>query len=194
LRAFRVRSIWLSTPKKQPYSPTLRKTPVFQKPARIVSTQIVLFFLASFGLAADAVRQSQEDDLRETVFRWQLNEFGSTSLPGAAPADMPKAYFFGVGEKKEDPSDAFIKRFVDNKLPVRKLSACKMSTRGDFDKITGEKGYVLTVGSITWKSDTEVDVKGYWHVSGLCASWDTYTLKKQNGKWKVTKDKIIAQS
>ena len=34
LRTFRVRSIWLITPKKQLYNPTLRKHPVFQKPAR----------------------------------------------------------------------------------------------------------------------------------------------------------------
>jgi hypothetical protein len=165
-----------------------------RKPNRDVSILILLFSLASFGLAADAVRQSQDDDIREAVFRWQLNEFGSTGLPGAAPQNMPKACFLGVGEKQDDPSDAFIKRFVGYKLPVRKLSACNRSTRGNFDKKTGERGYVLTAGSITWKSDTEVDVNGYWHVSGLCASWDTYTLKKQNGKWKVTKDKINSQA
>jgi len=158
-----------------------------------VGILILLFSLASFDLGAEPARQNQEDDIREAVFRRQLNEFGSTGLPDTAPRDMPKAYFIGLGEK-DDPSDAFIKRFNGHKPPVRKLSACKMSVDGDFDKKTGERGYVLSVGTITWKSDTEVDVNGFWHVSGLCASWDTYTLKKQNRKWKVTKDKINAQA
>jgi hypothetical protein len=159
-----------------------------------VSVLIVLFSFASCGFASETARQDQEDDIREAVFLWQLNKFGSTGQPGTEPENMPKAYFLGVGDKKDDPSDAFIKRFLNNRLPVRKLSACNQSVRGDFDKKTGERGYVLNVGSITWKSDTTVDVKGYWHVNGRCASWDTYTLEKQDGKWKVTKNKINSQA
>jgi hypothetical protein len=111
-------------------------------PAKSLSILILLFSLVSAGYSDSTERQSQEDDIREAVIRWQIDRFGSTDL---AP-ENPKVYFLGVGEKISDPSEAFIKRFIGNKPPVRKISACDMSPRGDFDRITRERGYLLKVG------------------------------------------------
>ncbi|HCS54942.1 MAG TPA: hypothetical protein DIW81_25710, partial [Planctomycetaceae bacterium] len=82
-------------------------------------------------------------------------------------------------------------RFAEHKSPVRKVSACTAdSGKGVLDKKTGERGLIFRVTSIEWKSDTEVDVKGGYYEGGLNASGNTYTVKKENGKWKVTNDKM----
>ena len=56
------------------------------------------------------------------------------------------------------------------------------------DKKTGEQGLIFNVTRIQWKSDTEVE--GGYYEAGLSASGNTYTLKKDKGKWQVTKDKM----
>ena len=40
--------------------------------------------------------------------------------------------------------------------------------------------------SIAWISDTDVEVSGAYHSAMLSASSDYYTVKNENGKWKVT--------
>lgn len=52
------------------------------------------------------------------------------------------------------------------------------------------KALIFRVTSIKWKSDTEVDVSGGYYEAGLSASGNTYTVKKEKGKWKVTNDKM----
>jgi len=152
-----------------------------------ITSLSLLFVFASVGLSADDARKSQEDDIRESVFRWQFEHNASEQQENA------RVYFLEIGKKEGDPSDEFIKRFAGNKLPVRKRSECSVNmgrSVGVLDKKTGEKGLILSVRSIEWKSDTEVDVKGGYYEHGLSASGNTYTLKKVNGKWKVTNDKM----
>ena len=151
---------------------------------KTITSFFLLFVFALIGLSGDDARKNQEDDIREAVFRWQFDHNASEQQGYA------KVYFLEVGEKEGDPSDEFIKRFAGNKPPVRKRSECSVSTRGDFDKKTGERGLVFRLRVIEWKSDTEVDVKGGYHEHGLSGSGNTYTLKKENGKWKVINDKM----
>ena len=154
------------------------------------ATLFLLFAFASLGLGAADGRQSQEDDIREAAFRWQFDHNVSGQQKKA------KVYFLAVGEKSADPSDEFIKRFADNKPPVRKRSECSADPgKGVLDKKTGGQGLMFLVTSIKWNSDTEVEVKGGYYESGRSASGNTYTLKKEKGKWKVTNDKLdeIAQ-
>ena len=154
---------------------------------KTIARLFLLFAFTSLGFAADKARESQTDDIREAVFRWQFEQNGSYQKQSA------KVYFLEVGEKEGDPSAEFIKRFAGNKPPVRKRSECNIDMRtnvGVTDKKTGEKGLILRVWKIEWKSDTEVDVKGGYYEHGLSASGNTYTLKKKNGKWTVTNDKL----
>jgi hypothetical protein len=145
----------------------------------------LLFAFTSLGLAADKTRDSQTDDIREAVFRWQFDHNASGQQTNA------QVYFLEVGEKGGDPTDEFMKRFADHKPSVRKVSASSASAgKGVLDKKTGEKGLIFRVTSIEWKSDTEVDVSGGYYEAGLSASGNTYTLKKDKGKWKVTNDKM----
>ena len=149
-------------------------------------TQIsLLSAFAWLGVAADNARENQTDDIREAVFRWQFDHNASGQNKKA------QVYFLGIGDRGGDPTDEFMKRFADHKPPVRKVSACSADAgKGVRDKKTGETGLIFRVTKIEWKSDTEVRVKGGYYEAGLSASGNTYTVKKENGKWKVTKDKM----
>lgn len=152
---------------------------------KTIAHLIFLFACASCGLAADQARDSQTDDIREAVFRWQFQHNASGQRANA------QVYFLGVGEKGGDPTDEFMKRFADHQPPVRKVSASTADPdTGVRDKKTGEQGLIFRVTSITWKSDTEVDVSGGYYEAGLSASRNAYTLKKESGQWKVTSDKM----
>jgi hypothetical protein len=151
----------------------------------IVVRVFLLFGFASIGVAADKARQDQEDDIREAVFRYQFDHNASGQQKTA------KVYFLGVGEKSTNPSDDFMKRFANHKPPVRKASASHF-VRGEglLDKKTGERGLAFRATNIQWISDTEVEVSGGYYEAELSSSDNTYTLKKEDGKWKVTKDKM----
>ena len=100
-----------------------------------IAQPLLVLALTSVGLAADKVRQSQTDDIREAVFRWQFdhNAFGMQK--------KAQAYFLEVGEKGGDQADDFLKRFTDHKPPVRKVSACTASAdKGVLDKKDGREG------------------------------------------------------
>jgi hypothetical protein len=152
---------------------------------KVIAHLFLLFAFSSLGFAADKPRESQTDDIREAVFRWQFDHNASGQQKKA------QAYFLGVDDKDADPTDEFMKRFADHKPPVRKASACSADAgKGVRDKKTGEKGLIFRVRKIEWKSDTEVAVKGGYYEAGLSASSNTYTVKKEKGKWKVTNDKM----
>jgi hypothetical protein len=155
-----------------------------EQATRIIVHLFLLYLFASLGFAADTTRHGAEDAIREAVFRWQFDHNISGQQQKA------QVYFLSIGEKGGDPSDAFMKRFADRKPPVRKKSACTADAyKGVWDKQTGEEGLILRVTNIKWNSDTEVEVTGGFYAAGASASGNTYTLKKEKGKWKVTKDK-----
>jgi hypothetical protein len=152
---------------------------------RTITGIIALLALTPLGFAADSWRESQIDDIREAVFRWQFHHNASGQQKKA------QVYFLQVGENGDDPTDEFIKRFADHKPPVRKRSASSEDHgRGVRDKQTGERGLIFRVSKIEWRTDAEVEVKGGYYEANLSASGNTYTVKKQDGKWKVTNDKM----
>jgi len=116
---------------------------------------------------------------------------GAAAHNGSGQQRNAEVYFLEVGEKGADPTDEFMKRFADQKPPVRKVSACTASAgKGVLDKKTGQKGLIFRITSIEWKSDKKIDVRGGYYEAGLSASGNTYTVKKEKGKWKVTNDKM----
>ena len=152
---------------------------------KIIAHFFLLFAFTSLGLAADKARDSQMDDIREAVFRYQFDHNASGQQKTA------KVYFIGVGEKATDPSDDLIKRFAEHKPPVRKASTSHyVQGKGILDKKTGEQGLAFSVRSIKWISDNEVEVYGGYYEAELSSSGNTYTVKKESGKWRVTKDKM----
>jgi hypothetical protein len=151
---------------------------------KAITSFLLLFAFASLTLAGCDARKNQEDEIREAVFRWQFEHNASGQQQKA------EAYYLEIGEEG-NPSDEFMKRFAKHTPPVRKVSDCTFDgVTVVRDKKTGERGLIFKVTSIEWKSDTEVDVKGEYYEAGLSASGNTYTVKKENGKWKVIKDKM----
>jgi len=131
------------------------------------------------------LRLSQENDIREAVFRYQFHH--NSSIQGQRAA----VYCLSVGEKNADPPDAFMKKFAGFKPPVRKVSECSIDNyRGVVEKRTGRHGLVFRVRSIKWISGTEVEVDGGYFEDGLSASGDTYTVQRLQRGWKVSKLKI----
>lgn len=152
---------------------------------KTIAQLLLLLALSSIGFAADKIRESQADDIREAVFRWQFDHNASGVQKKA------QAYFLEVGEKGGDPTEDLLKRFTDHKPPVRKVSACTASAdKGVLDKKTGERGLIFRITRIEWRSDSEVDVIGGYYEAGESGSGNTYTVKKEKGRWKVTNDKM----
>jgi hypothetical protein len=139
-----------------------------------------------FVLAAATDRLSQEDDIREAVFRYQFEHNASGQQKSA------RAYYLAilVGNKDSDPPEQFIKRFAHHKPPVRKASACHWDSIKVVENRTGRPALIFGVSRITWISDTEVTVDGGYEEGNVSSSGNTYTVTMRNGKWEVTHDQM----
>ena len=107
LRTFRVRSIWLITPKKQLYNPTLRKHPVFQKPAKAMGQHPALN--PSRRRHTPIPGQNQNFNLRRRPIK-----------PLKINTPSPKYSRYGMPVEDGSPGLVFLGRFADGSGP-RKL-------------------------------------------------------------------------
>lgn len=133
-------------------------------------------------------KSTKEDDIRETVFRYQF-EHNASGLQQNA-----KVYFLSLGSLGEtkDPSDEFMKRFRGHKPAVKKVSQSTVSVfEGVKDEDTGEQGLIFRVTRIEWKNDVEVEVQGGYYESGLSASGNIYRVRREGGKWVVKEDRML---
>jgi hypothetical protein len=131
-------------------------------------------FLSSLRSPAD--RAIQEDDIRESVFRYRM---------GYPKRNCP--FFLSIDGK--DPSDAFMRRFAALGRTVKKESESyfkkDQSNRWLRDRSTGEEGVAFSVGPISWLSSDRVEVSGGMYCGILCADGGVYRLKKKEGHWVV---------
>ncbi len=83
-------------------------------------------------------------------------------------------------------------KFYGNQPLVKKGSECTVDMdKGVRDRQNGgKKGLIFHVAGIKWNSDTEVEVDGGYYEGGLSSSGNTYTVKKDAGKWKVIRNKM----
>jgi hypothetical protein len=133
--------------------------------------------------AAD--RLIQEDDIRESVFRYRI--------------DYPKRncpVFLSIDAK--DPSDAFMRRFAASGRTVKKASESyfKEDPAPGWlrDRSTDEEGVAFSVGPISWQSSDQVEVRGGMYCGGLCADAGIYKLKKKERHWVVVEYKELMVS
>jgi hypothetical protein len=98
--------------------------------------------------------------------------------------------FFLQLENGADPSDEFMKRFAGHKPPVKKASACEVDKEGVRDTVTGERGLLLKITNVRWRSEVESEVEATYSQELEVTSDQIYTLRKWIGKWKVTAIKI----
>ncbi|HTT21253.1 MAG TPA: hypothetical protein VMG82_20145 [Candidatus Sulfotelmatobacter sp.] len=83
-----------------------------------------------------------------------------------------------------------MKRFSGYMPPVRKASECRWSKGEVVENRTGKPALIFSISNITWVSDTEVTVSGGYEEANLSASGNTYSVKKNDGKWTVTEDRM----
>jgi hypothetical protein len=127
--------------------------------------------------ADDSARGSQEDDIREAVFRFQFKNTGLNV----------SYHFIAIDDKS--PSDSFVKRFKDDDPPVRPISEShieKKPIRTVVSKKNGQNGIIFRVGRIKWVSDLKADVEGSYECGDNCAGASgAYHAVKQDGHWAV---------
>ena len=145
-----------------------------------ISASILLASLP-VNLASDAARPSQEDDIREAVFRYQFDHNGS----GLQRRAHAYCLAVRVGEKETGPSDQFIKRFRPHKPPVRKASACHWEEIQVVENRWGKPALIFFVSKINWVSDTEVTVNGGYREGNMSSSGCSYTVRKEDGAWTI---------
>jgi hypothetical protein len=143
---------------------------------------ILLAAIAAAALPAqknngDSARPSEDDDVREAVFRYQFRNTG-----------INLAYHF-IAVDDKSPSDAFVKRFKDDDPPVRPISESRIEKkpiRTVVSKKDGQNGIIFRVGHIKWVSDAKADVNGNFECGDNCTGvTGVYHAVKQDGHWTV---------
>ncbi len=140
-----------------------------------------LVFAVSLSFSAEIDKSRTENDIREAVFRFQIHGWRF---------HLGKIFFLSFAKEQGDPSDEFMKRFAGYGANVRKGSQATAEITGVKDRNTGELGLILYAAEITWISDTEVEVKGGYYESRMSAEGNTYYLKRDDGRWIVTKEVV----
>jgi hypothetical protein len=119
---------------------------------------------------------AQENDIWEAVFRYRIELVGSNG-----------PFFLSIDGN--DPSDSFMARFAPSSARVKKYSESyfrKDPSPGWLrDRSTDEKAIGLSVRSVTWISNDQVELRGGMYCGGLCADAGIYRLAKKNGRWAV---------
>lgn len=122
----------------------------------------------------------QEDNIRESVFRYRLEHAW-----GNGP------FFLSIN--CEDPSDTFMARFAALNKAVKKESNSYV-TKEPFelrDRLTDKHGESFFIGRISWLSTDRVEVTGGMYCGGLCADGGIYRVTKtKNGRWVVDEYKV----
>ena len=124
-------------------------------------------------------RAKAEDDIREAVFRYQMDHYKSD------------VYFLAIDNR--DPSNGFMSRFKGCKPPVRKRSGSKFESTGPStrDKKTGAKGVILESWGLEWLNKS-VEVLGDEMWIPHCGSGYRFHVAVRNGRWVVTEAKWVA--
>ncbi len=150
---------------------------------------LVIMILAFAGCGG--WQSAQEEDIREAVFRYQLDR-----------ASRPRVFFLAVGEPGElrDPSDEFMQRFVGHRLVVKKFSECTI-VKDEVDRgpglppmllsavvtaiETGAVGTILEVYEVKWINRREVEVEAGYYAGPLSGSRDLFHVAREGGRWIV---------
>jgi hypothetical protein len=155
-------------------APAQNETPLESKPAGAAANSDQL---------KKEIKLSEEDSVYEAAFRIMLGRWLSDN------AARYQNYYLKI-EGKKDPSDALMEKLSDLGLPVRKGSECFISGKDGsivLDKSTKKQGILFSVSKLKWISRDEVKFGSYDHEGNMAAFGCTYTLKREDGKWKLEK-------
>ena len=135
----------------------------------------VAFVVIALLVGCAAPRRSSEmDDVAEAVLRYMC------------PPEARSTSFFAYGPDI-DPTQEFLRRFVDFERPPKPMSASVIRDVFVYDKTTGERGsrFVIESVKITGTDEAEVDASSETG-GGFGGSGYTYSIARKDGKWTVT--------
>jgi hypothetical protein len=158
-------------------------------------TLFLLGFLLILGCFRDAgvgqpVKPTNEDDIREAVFRHIMKDRGDRLYFLSASASL-------LDEK--DPSPEFLARFAGDRsgATVKPISAAEHGGKWKswyVDRETGKQGNVLNIGPVEWLGKDSAQVEASWYNSGKAATGWRFQLHFENGKWVVKEQSKLWQS
>lgn len=152
-------------------------------------------------------QKAEEWAIRRATFLHQTKPGGKKRCFLRAQFTRPaEPLHFSNGSKIPDPprepvmEDVFIPDALFEELRadgrnVARASECEVSRKGVKDRAAGEGGCaVLIVSDICFLNATEAEVTGGWWRSPESAASYTYVLKKIDGVWVVTGERMTAVS
>lgn len=179
----------------------------------LILAAVVLIALAAYAIVR-IPQWKTEDDIREAVFRYQIQRLGSggkreavyylsvvpgwarLTSPGCTPIIDRVLGAFGLAREESNrwegssPSSGLVGRFSGHKPSVRLAYECRIkNANGVTDARGTKKGFVLVAGKIAWLSSAKVDVEGGYYENGMSASGNIYTVIRRHGRWVVVRDK-----
>ena len=141
--------------------------------------------LAVLGLAGAVFTAGAADDvgaddgILEVVFRRMLPEKPAKSV-----------FFLAIGAKKQDPSDALLKRLRKDFPNAKKISEAELKAGAYLEKKTGRNGTLLTVTKVERLGKAKMKVHATAYAGPLAGSGMIYTLVLKNGKWTVGDEEL----
>lgn len=128
---------------------------------------------------------SEEDQIREAVFRYQF-EFNASGQGQSA-----NAYYLRL-EDDQDPTLRLLQRFDGHQPPVKPASRSTLEagTALVVDSQSGLPGLIFWIADIRWLDDDNIEVDGGYDEASESASGSVYYLQKAGGLWKVRDEKM----
>jgi hypothetical protein len=165
---------------------------------------VVGFVLTAPILATQASEhfRFEKEDVQAAVIRYQMEDWyrgGDESEAKAknrtekAVAKLMNFKVFFVAIDGKDPSGTFLRRFRDIPRIIKNVSDSTVDKAGMnevLDKATRQRGIIFRVGDVRWASKDSANADGGYFCDGLCGIWETFTLRRENGKWNVMSVRI----
>jgi hypothetical protein len=155
---------------------------------RYLLLALVLVFVIG-GCSSDravAPQPSEEDQIREVVFRYQF-EFNASGQGQSA-----NTYFLRL-EGDQDPSPQLLQRFLGHRPPVKPASASTLEagTAQVVDSESRLPGLVFWIAEIRWLGGDEVEVDGGYDEASESAAGSVYHLERARGRWEVVRAQML---
>lgn len=147
----------------------------------MTSRSILGSFIVLIALSSVFGQQPTEDEelsnaVFESVFRYQMNHCSENS-----------SVVFLLSDHGKDPSDEFMKRFLDDKTRVKKKSgiADSSATNEFIEKESGKFAVLLSIDKMKILEGDKVEVDGSCGSASWAARGYKYTLVKEKKEWLV---------
>jgi hypothetical protein len=156
--------------------------------------QLVVFLLLIISVLQYACEEnslqpsiSSDDQVRETIFRYQIQHYGSGMPVMFLSLMQPDT---GNNYRAIDPSDDLVGRIKADCPEVKKYTQSYFRNNCYYDVDSNQHGMLFSMYPLQWSSSTEVQVDGGYYYIVRVAGRDIFYLHKQDHSWIVDSVKI----